>query len=143
MKNINRIFKWVMWALIGISVILLIWGFAVGFESKDGAAVDTLLRWAYVMVGIAVAAVVVFGLVIGTINNPKSLIKLGVGIVAIAAICFVVYLISPGAPAMGMAEQKPHSVLRLTDTVLNLTYLAGGLAILSILFSAVWGSIRK
>ena len=109
MKNIGRIFKWVMWALIGISVILLVWGFAVGFESKDGAAVDTLLRWAYVMVGLAIAAVV----------------------------------ISPGAPAMGMAEQPEQSTLRLTDTVLNLTYLTGGLAILSILFSAIWGAIRK
>ena len=143
MKNIGRIFKWVMWALIGISVILLVWGFAVGFESKDGAAVDTLLRWAYVMVGLAIAAVVIFGLAIGAINDPKSLLKLGIGLVAIAAICFVVYLISPGAPAMGMAEQPEQSTLRLTDTVLNLTYLAGGLAILSILFSAIWGAIRK
>ena len=62
MKNLNKIFKWILLGLILISVGILIWGFAVDFESNDGTPVDVLLRWAYIMVGVAIAAIVVVGI---------------------------------------------------------------------------------
>ena len=84
------------------------------------------------------AAVVIVGLVVGAINDPKSLVKLGLGLVAVAAVCFIAYLIAPGAPAMGMLEQPSAATLKLTDTILYLTYFAGIVAVLSI----VVGEIR-
>lgn len=133
-----------MWALVLVSVGVLVWGFVTGFESNDAIAVDVLLRWGYIMVGIALAAVIVVGIVISAINNPKSLVKMLLGLVAIAAVCFVVYLVSPGAPALGLTTDQPSaSTLKLTDTIMNLTYLAGGLAIVAIVFGEIMSSVRS
>lgn len=129
--------------MIVISVAILVWGFAVGFESNGGQAVDVLFYWAYVMIALAAVAVIVLGLVISFKNNPKSIVKLLIGLAAVVAVCFVVYMISPGKPAMGMLEQPSQSTLRLTDTILNLTYIAGGLAIVSIVVGEIVMSIRN
>ena len=132
-----------MVGLIAVSVILLVWGFIAGFESNGGKAVDVMFYWTYIMIALSLIAVVVFGIYIGFKNNPKSIVRLGIGIVAVAAICFVVYLISPGKPAMGMLEQPDQATLRLTDTVLNLTYIAGVCAILAIIAGEIVMSIRN
>ena len=145
MKNLNKIFKWILLGLILISVGILIWGFAVDFESNDGTPVDVLLRWAYIMVGIAIAAIVVIGIAMRAVNDPKSLLKLGIVLVGVAAVCLIVYLVSPGKPAIGLniAEVPTAGTLKLTDTVLNLTYLTGGLASLTIVVAEIWGAVRK
>ena len=137
MKNYNKIFKWTMILLIVVSVALLVVGFAAGWKEGN---VDTLLGWTYIMVGLAIAAVVIVGLVIGTINNPKSLVKIGIGLVAVAVVCFIAYLIAPGDPALNLTtmDQPSDSTLKLTDTILYLTYFAGIVAVLSI----VVGEIR-
>ena len=135
MKNYNKLFKWVMVLLILASVGILVWGFAAGWKESN---VDTLLGWTYIMVGLALAAVIIVGLVIGLINNPKSIVKLGIGLVVVALVCLAAYLIAPGAPAMGMLQQPDASTLKLTDTILYLTYFTGILAILAI----VVGEIR-
>ena len=134
MKNFNKIFKWAMVLLIVVSVVLLVMGFAAGWKEGN---VDTLLGWTYCMVGLALAAVVIVGLVVGAINDPKSLVKLGLGLVAVAAVCFVAYLIAPGAPAMGMLEQPSQATLKLTDTILYLTYFAGIVAVLAIIVGEI------
>ena len=143
MKNYSKIFKWLMVGLIAISLAILVWGFITGFEANDGQAVNVLLYWGYAMIALALVAVIVFGALIGFKNDPKSIVKLLIGLVLIAAVCFVVYLISPGKPAMGMLDQPAQGVLRLTDTVLNLTYIAGAAAIVAIIFGEVFSSIRN
>lgn len=134
MKSYNKIFKWAMVILIVVSVVLLVLGFTGGWKEGN---VDTLLGWTYCMVGLALAAVVIVGLVVGAINDPKSLVKLGLGLVAVAAVCFIAYLIAPGAPAMGMLEQPSAATLKLTDTILYLTYFAGIVAVLSIIVGEI------
>ena len=143
--NSTKLFKLVMLVLIVISVVLLVWGFLTGFESNDGRAVEVLLYWAYVILAIAVLAVVVFGLIISAKNNPKSLVKLGVGLLAIAAVCFVAYLVSPGNMPLQWNNPKLPSAqqLKLTDTILTLTYLTGGAAILSIIVGEIVMAIRN
>ncbi|MBQ9878017.1 MAG: hypothetical protein IKI70_01490 [Bacteroidales bacterium] len=133
-----------MIALIAVSVILLVLGFVKGFEANDGRGVDNLLRWAYVMLGIAVFAAIIVSAVVSFINNPKSVVKLLIGLVAVAAVCFVVYLVSKGNPAVGLTVDQPSaSTLKLTDTILNLTYLVGGVAIASIIVGEVISAIRN
>ncbi|MBR4809077.1 MAG: hypothetical protein IK031_02210 [Bacteroidales bacterium] len=134
--KLNKIIKWGMVVLIILSVALLIWGFTQGF---GGSAVDVLLYWTYFMVGLAVFSWVVIGLIVGTKNNPKSLIKIGVILVGIAVVCLIAYLLAKGDPAMAYnGPEKSAQTLKLTDTVLNLTYFAGAAAILAI----VVGEIR-
>ena len=148
MKNYNKIFKWIMLAISIVAIGLLIWGSIVGFPARvadDNGTVDPLLNWGYLVIGIALFCVIVVGTIVSAINNPKSLVKLGIVLVAIAAICFVVYLLSPGNEALNLTIEKLPSAttLKLTDTVLNLTYLSGALAILAIVFGEIWGAVRK
>ncbi len=133
-----------MVALIVVSFVLLVLGFVKGFEANDGRGVENLLRWAYVVLGIAICAAVIVSAIVGFINNPKSIIKLLIGLVAVAAVCFVVYLVSKGNPAVGLTVDQPSaSTLKLTDTILNLTYLVGGVAIASIIVGEVISAIRN
>ena len=133
-----------MIALIAVSVILLVLGFVKGFEANDGRGVENLLRWAYVLLGLAVFAAIIVSAVVSFINNPKSVVKLLIGLVAVAAVCFVVYLVSKGNPAVGLTVDQPSaSTLKLTDTILNLTYLVGGVAIASIIVGEVISAIRN
>ena len=145
MKNYSKLFKLVMLVLIVISVVLLVWGFLAGFEANDGRAVEVLLYWAYIILAIAVLAVVVFGLVISAKNDPKSLVRLGIGLLAIAAVCFVAYLLAPGKmPLQWTNATLPTAAqLKLTDTILNLTYFTGALAILSIIVGEIVMAVRN
>ena len=136
--KLNKIFTWSMVAVIVISVAILVWGFAVGFDFKDDLPVDVLLGWGYTILGLGVASVVVVGVAVSAVNNPKSLVKTGIVLVGIALIALIAYLIAPGKPAVGTDIESTAATLKLTDTILYLTYFAGIVAILSI----VAGEIR-
>lgn len=141
--KLKKILNWCLVVEMVISFALLIWGFVVGFESNDGQAVDILFYWAYIMVGLAVAAWVLVGGAVATKNDPKFLVKTGILLVAAAAICFVVYLVSPGNPAVGREGLDSFGTLKLTDTILNLTYVAGVAAIIAIIVGEVRMSIAN
>lgn len=139
-----KIAKWTSWVLIIISVAILVWGAGTGFESKNGVAVDVLLRWGYILLIAAVALVLILGIVLTAVNNPKSLIKTGLGLLVVAVIAFIAYATASGSPLVGyIGEQPDHSTLKLTDTLLNLTYLLGGCAIVSIIVGEVMTAVRK
>jgi len=134
--KLNKIFKWVMIALIILSVAILIWGFTQGF---GGSTVDTLLYWTYGMLGLALFCVIIVGLIVSTKNNPKNLVKIGIILVGVAALCLIAYLLAKGDPAIGYTGAPvTGSTLKLTDTILNLTYIVGAAAIAAI----VVGEIR-
>ena len=126
-----------MLALIVISFLLLVIGSAKGFEANDGAWTDVLLYWAYIMIGLTLVATVVVGLWIGIKNDPKMLVKVGIGAAAVVVVCLVAYLLAAGKPAMGMLTQPDASTLKLTDTILNLTYFVGVLAVIAIIVGEV------
>ncbi len=136
--KLNKIFKWGLVALILISVALLVWGFAVGFESNGAKAVDVLLNWTYIMLALALVAWIVVGFVISVKNDPKSLIKMGIVLVGIVAICFLAYLFAKGTPAVGYTGAPvSDGMLKLTDTILNLIAIAGAGAILAIIVGEI------
>ena len=140
----DKIIKWVLVALFVIGVVLSFLGFAVGFEKAGNAPVDVMLYCAYAYALVAVIAVVFGVVVIGGINDPKSLIKLGIGIVAIAAIVLCAWLLAPGTPAVGyLGEPVSDGTLKLTDTILNLTYLLFGGSIVALIAGWIIGATRK
>ena len=140
----EKIIKWVLAVLFVVGIVFSFYGFAVGFESNGNAPVDNMLFCAYAFAAITILAVVFGVVVIGGINNPKSLVKLLVGLVAIAAIVAVAYVLAPGTPAVGyLGDPVSDGTLKLTDTILNLTYLLFGAAILSLVVGWVVGAIRK
>ena len=142
--NYEKIIKWVLLALFVIGVIFSFYGFAVGFEKNDAAAVDSILYCAYAFVGITILAVLLGVVVIGGINNPKSLIKLLIGLVAIVVLVGGAWILAPGTPAIGyMGEPVSDFNLKLTDATLSLTYLLCGAAIISLIVGAIVSATRK
>ena len=140
----EKIIKWVLAALFVLGVVFSFYGFAVGFEAKGNAPVDNMLYCAYAYAAVAILAVVFGVVVIGGINNPKTLLKLFAGLVAIAAIIVVAYILAPGTPAVGyLGEPVSDGTLKLTDTILNLTYLLFGASILSLVVGWIIGATRK
>jgi hypothetical protein len=66
------------------------------------------------------------------------------GLVVIAAIAAVAYVLAPGTPAVGyLGEPVSDGTLKLTDTVLNLTYFTFGAAILALVVGWIVGATRK
>ena len=140
----EKIIKWVLVALFIIGVFFSIYGFIAGFETNGNAPVDMLLYCTYAFAAIAIIAVLFGVIVIGGMNNPKSLLKIGIGLVAIAAIVAVAYVLAPGTPAVGyLGEPVSDGTLKLTDTILNLTYLTFGAAIVSLIVGWIVGATRK
>ena len=140
----EKIIKWILVALFIVGIVISVYGFIVGFESNGNAPVDNILYCTYAFAGLALLAVVFGVLVIGGINNPKSLLKILLGLVAIAAIVAVAYVLAPGTPAVGyLGEPVTDGTLKLTDTVLNLTYIVFGASILALVVGWIVGAVRK
>jgi hypothetical protein len=84
------------------------------------------------------------GLYISATTDPKSLVRIGIGLGAAAVLCLVAYLLASGAPAIGFTGATPPtaSELKLTDTVLNLTLFLGVGAVAAIIVGEVISAIR-
>jgi hypothetical protein len=140
----EKIIKWILVALFIVGIVFSVYGFIVGFDTNGNAPVDNILYCAYAFAATALLAVVFGVVVIGGINNPKSLLKLVLGLVAVGAIIAVAYVIAPGTPAVGyLGEPVSDGTLKLTDTVLNLTYFTFGLSIVALIVGWIVGAIRK
>ena len=140
----EKIIKWILVALFIVGIVFSVYGFIVGFDTNGNAPVDNILYCTYASAGIALLAVVFGVVVIGGINNPKSLIKMLGGLVVVAAIAAVAYVLAPGTPAVGyLGEPVSDGTLKLTDTVLNLTYFTFGAAILALVVGWIVGATRK
>ena len=140
----EKIIKWILAVLFVVGIVFSFYGFAVGFESNGNAPVDNILYCAYAFAAVTILAVLFGVVVIGGINNPKSLLKLLLGIVAIVAVVAVAYVLAPGTPAVGyLGDPVSDGTLKLVDTVLNLTYLLFGAAILSLIVGWIVGATRK
>lgn len=141
-----KIFKILLVVLIVVSVGILLWGMIKGYPesgSPDNGTVAPLLYWAYCVLGIALAAVVCLGLYITATTNPKGLVKIGIAVVAAAVLFGVCYLLASGAPAINCSKPTTPAELKMTDTILNLAFVVGGAAVLSIICGEVLMTIRK
>lgn len=147
MKNINKIFKWLMWLLFAVSVGILVWGMVKGFPTSaaegDNGTVNALVCWCYIIIGIAAAFAVIFGVGVAIANDPKSIVRIGIGVVVAAAICGIAYALAPASPAIGLLEQPGAGTLKFTDTVLYIVAFAGALAVLAIIFGEIVGAVRN
>ena len=139
-----KVIKWVLAALFVVGVLFSIYGGIVGFEHNNNAPVDMMLYCSYAYALVAILAVVFGVVVIGGINDPKSLLKLFVGLVCVVAIIAVAYILAPGTPAVGyLGDPVSDATLKLTDTFLNLTYFLFGGALAALIVGWIVGATRK
>ncbi len=140
----EKIIKWILVALFIVGLVFSVYGFIVGFETNGNAPVDMLLYCTYAFALAAIVAVLFGVFVIGGMNNPKTLVKLIIGVLAIVAVVGGAWMLAPGSPAIGyMGNPVTDFDLKLTDTMLSLTYLIFGAAIVSLIVGWVVGATRK
>ena len=147
MKKYGFIVKLIELVLILVSVAILVWGWVKGFPATvadDNGTVDPLLYWAYVMIGIALFSILVVGLIIAIRNNPKVLVKYGLVLAGVAVLCLISYMLAKGNPAIGLTTDQPDfQTLKLTDSILNLTYIVGAASIVSIIIGEIVMAVRN
>ena len=130
--------------LLVIGAGIVVWGAIVGFASNDGLASSVLLNYAYITVALALLAIII-GFIVGARGDAKSFIRLGIGILAIAAFVFIVYLIAPGKEAIGLVsvEQPSKGMLKLTDTILYMAYILVAVAVVAIIVGEIRMSLTN
>ncbi len=123
--------------LIVISVLIV----AIPFFSQGAEPqpeVDMMLRWTYAMIGMALAAVVVLP-IFNIAKNPKSALRSLIGLAIVAVIVLIAYALSDATPIQTPSNTYVNPTeLRLSDTGLITTYIAFGVAILSIVVTEVY-----
>lgn len=134
----NKIFKITGWVLGLLGIVFGILAFANG-----GSAIDLLLRYTYVLFIAAVVIWIGLSIFISGRNNPKNLLKAAGVVVGVAALVILAYVLSSGAPALNVKLQPTTQWLKLTDTMLLLTYVLGGAAIVAIIVGAVRDAINN
>lgn len=134
----NKIFKITGWVLGLLGIVFGILAFV-----NEGSSVDLLLRYTYFLFFAAVVIWIGLAIFIAGRNNPKNLLKAAGVVVGVAALVVLAYVLSAGAPALNVKTQPTPQWLKLTDTMLLLTYVLGGGAIISIIVGAVRDAINN
>lgn len=134
----NKIFKITGWVLGLLGIVFGILAFVNG-----GSSVDLLLRYTYFLFFAAVVIWIGLAIFIAGRNNPKNLLKAAGVVVGVAALVVLAYVLSAGAPALNVKTQPTPQWLKLTDTMLLLTYVLGGAAIIAIIVGAVRDAINN
>lgn len=102
----NIISKITLWVLFIIGAIISTAGVVIGFLAiADNLTGELMLDTTYVYASIALVAVGIGVLVIGGINNPKSLLKIFICLAASACIIAITYFVAPGKE-MTAEEEK-------------------------------------
>ncbi|MEE0430765.1 MAG: hypothetical protein UDN37_10150 [Bacteroidales bacterium] len=134
----NKIFKITGWVLGLLGIVFGILAFV-----NEGSSVDLLLRYTYFLFFAAVVIWIGLAIFIAGRNNPKNLLKAACVVVGVAALVVLAYVLSAGAPALNVKTQPTPQWLKLTDTMLLLTYVLGGAAIIAIIVGAVRDAINN
>jgi|UniRef100_UPI004029C09C ABC-type dipeptide/oligopeptide/nickel transport system permease component len=134
----NKIFKITGWVLGLLGIVFGILAFV-----NEGSSVDLLLRYTYFLFFAAVVIWIGLAIFIAGRNNPKNLLKAAGVVVGIAVLVVLAYVLSAGAPALNVKTQPTPQWLKLTDTMLLLTYVLGGAAIIAIIVGAVRDAINN
>ena len=139
MKNISKIIGWVL-GILGI--VLGIWCLTKGEASNEGP-VNLLLRYSYFLLIAAVVILLGLAIIQTARNNPKGLLKALCVIVGVAALVAIAYALASSDPIVSLKKQPDAGTLKLTDTIMKLTYSLGGAAIVSIIFGVIRNAINK
>lgn len=127
----------IRYILLVVSFLVVVFYFA-GITTN----VDTMLNWAYLLLGISIA----LAIVMPTFNfakNPQGALRSLLGLVVVVVVLAVAYSMSDATPVETPAAIYDNEMaLRLSDTGLFTTYFAFGAAIVSIVVLEVYNMFK-
>lgn len=146
MSNIlSKIITISLYVLMGVSVVLmLIFYFGsdvpgtANTPMREPVVTDTILTWAFILVGLAALSAIIFPL-IRMVLNPKNAKKTLFGLIGIAVIVFIAWQFSSDE-VLQLATENPYNVphvLKLAGTQLGTMYVLLAIAVLSIFYTEI------
>lgn len=134
--------KVLSWLLMGVSIVITILFF---LSNQDVDSVESFIDWAYILFAIAAVSAIVFP-VVNMIRNPKNVTKSLVGLLAVAVIVIIGYLLADATPIPSPTQNPDLSnptVLIISDTGLIATYILFGISLLLLLFTGIRSAFHK
>ncbi len=146
-NTLQRIVSIFLYVLFAISLVFIIWFYfgnnvpgTEGTNYVEPVATNSILIWAYILLGIAAATTLVFSLIY-LIAHPKNAIRALIVLVVIAVIVGISYAISSDVPLRMEGYQGSDNVpekVKWVGTGLNVAYILGGTAFLGMIFSEIY-----
>ncbi len=125
------LFKIIMYALLGISVLFTLLFFIGSIDE------GMFLMWSYVLLGIAAVAAIVFP-ILNIVQNPKKAKMVIAGVVGLLIIFGISYALSEGHEIkVGEDNIVSADTVKLSDAGLIMTYILGGLSVLAAIYDGV------
>lgn len=134
--------KVLSWLLMGVSIVITILFF---LSNQDVNSVESFIDWAYILFAIAAVSALVFP-VVNMIRNPKNVTKSLVGLLAVAAIVIIGYLLADATPIPSPTQNPDLSnptVLIISDTGLIATYILFGISLLLLFYTGIRSAFHK
>lgn len=136
----SKIIKYITWALMIVGIVLTALVFV---QNGSETSVNNLIYWTYAMVVLALVSIL-YNIVRDSVINPKNIVKIGIVLVGTIVIIGAAYFLAPGTPAVGyVGAPVSDTTLRLTDTVLNLTYFSVAAAVVTVIVGVVIDAVKK
>lgn len=143
-KTILNVFKVISLILIGLAVVFQVIVLIKGEEGLIGSSIlDNFLRVGYIAFAITAFLTILFPIIF-IIQNPKNALKLLMvlgGVVVIGFICF-----SLASNTFNIVQLESLDTTAETSkavgAALYFTYIIGGLAVASIIFSGIAGLFK-
>ncbi len=105
---------------------------------REPVITETILMWAYILVGLAMLSAIIFPL-IRMLLNPKNAKKTLIGLAGVAVIVIVAWQFSSDE-ILPLATENPDNVpnvLKVAGTQLGTMYILLALAVLSIFYTEI------
>ena len=142
----SKILNYLMWILMGVTIVFAVIFYlgkvvpdTAGTRLEEPVITESFLVWAYILF-FATAGITVIFSIVNFIVNPKGARKSLVALVAAVVVIVVAYLLADDTvlnmPFYDGKDNVP-STLKLVDTGLFTAYLLSGIAVLTIIYTAV------
>lgn len=139
-----------LYILFGLSgVFFVIWVWATGdkaMEEDPSIASKIMGPWIAITIGglIFTALLALVGPIINMISNPKGAVKMLIALGGFAVIAFICYALATNTFNIVQLEtlETTAEVSKSVGAALYFTYILGGLAVISIIYSGVSGIFK-
>ena len=143
-KTILTVFKIISLIFIALAVILQIVVLVKGEDGLIGSSIlDNYILLGYAAIGLTAFFSLIFP-IISMIQNPKNSLKILGTLVVLVIIGFICYSVAKNTLDIEQLEQLKTTAetSKMVGASLYFTYIIGGLAVLSVIFSGVSGFFK-